>query len=193
MSESPEKNKLTTTYHVAQIIFVIVISVFTAWNSYLAYRQSKLIYRPFVGVIDVATTRFRPPNQKDTYANTTSVLVNFLLENTGSIPAKNVKIDVTGKLGNTILPRIEPSSDEGVVVPPHAKFSNLTSIGKNELKRLVDGGEKLIYSIKISYSDFEGYKSQEYTSYYELELVGKDPPAFLVHPVARNKWEKTLH
>ena len=141
-------------------------------------------------MIDVGTTRFRLPGQKDTYANTISILVNFSIENTGTIPAKNVKVDVTGKLGNTILPRIEPSSDEGVVVPPHAKFSNLVSIGRGDLKRLVEGGGKLIYSIKISYSDFEGYKSQEYTSYYEFELVGKDPPTFLVHPVPRNRWEK---
>jgi hypothetical protein len=137
--------------------------------------------------------RIPSPNQKDTYANTTGLIVNFIVGNTGSIPAKNVKIDLTGKIGNVILRRIEPSSDEGFIVPSQGKFSISSFIEKNDLKRLVEDGEKLIYSIKISYSDFKGYEPQEYTSYSELELVAKDPPGFLVHPVARNKWEKTSH
>ena len=189
MNKTSDENWLTKTLYVAQILFVIVISLFTAWNSYLSYNQFKLMYRPFVGVVNVDTTRLLGPNKKDTYANTIGVLSIFWLENTGSIPAKNAKFDVVGKLGSTILPRNEPVWDEGVIMPPHTKYFIRTTLGKNDLMRLIEGGEKLIYSIKISYSDLEGYKSQEYTSYQEYELVSKDPPAFLVHPVTRNKWE----
>ena len=91
-----------------------------------------------------------------------------------------------------ILPRIEPTSNEGVILPPQTKFANQASIGKDYLRRIVEGGEKLIYSMKISYSDLERYDSKEYTSYYEVKLVEKDPPTFNVQLAAKNNWGKPL-
>jgi hypothetical protein len=192
MGENSEKNGLFTLYHYCQIIFILVISGFTAWNAYFANRQANLNNRPFIGITDVATTRIRLPGKTDTYANTNNILITFTLENTGNLPAKTVNVDVTGKIGNVILPRNESTLHEDTIIPPHVKFFNLANLSKDYLKEIVERGVPILFSIKISYSDFEGYKSQEYTTYYKLIPISKDPPNFISHLVGSKAWNKTI-
>lgn len=97
------------------------------------------------------------------------------MENTGNLPAKNFKIKTTGKIGNTVLPYTETENNEGIVLIQNTKVTNSATIGKSTIKRLVEKEEKLIYTIELSYSDWENYKDYNYPSRFEIYVLSKSP------------------
>lgn len=185
MSENTRHNRLSSIYYCFQIAFVIIISLTTIYNLCLTRKQSKLVFKPFIGVVDANITKII--DGSDTYDNTKGVLLRFNLENVGNLPAKNVKILTVGKIGNTILPRTEADEKEGITLAPHMKVTNSANFGRDVLVRLVEKGERLVFSVQLSYSDLEDYELQDYTSYYEIAVVKKDPLALALNIIPKIK------
>jgi hypothetical protein len=158
-----------------QIAFFVVVGVFTIFNSFETHRINKLIFKPIVGITDIKTVRHPLPGRRDTYPNIMMVSIIFTYENVGNLPAKDFKFKILGKLGNTTLPHTEPEIDKGIHFIQRAKLQNIANIGRNEIVRLVEGKEKLTYTVEISYSDWEGYEYFYYQTRYQVLAVSKEP------------------
>ena len=103
------------------------------------------------------------------------------------MPAKKCKVKTTGKIGNTTLPFTEDEkASKGVVLIPNAKVTNVATLSKNTLDRLIEKEEKLIYTVELSYSDWEDYEKYEYPSYYEIAVTQKSPLNLTIRAVSGN-------
>ena len=171
------KEKSKEYIPVAQILFYLVIAITTSWSLYITRRQSDLIFKPAVGIVDAKTTRHIIPDSVDVYKNVTGATIAFTIENAGTLPAKDVKIKVRGKIGNTTLPYTETETgltEEGIVLLPKAKVFNRPKIGKRTIERMV-AKERLIYTIQLSFTDWEDYKPYSYSVRYEVSVTKKSP------------------
>jgi hypothetical protein len=133
MKDKSDKNKLTTVLKAAQIFFYIIISSCTIYSLALNLKQTKLIYKPVVGVVDAKITKMLNGTE-DTFENVMSVLLKFGVENVGTLPAKDVIINSSGRIGNTFLPPEDHEDEEGIILIPHAKVWNTARIEKNTKK-----------------------------------------------------------
>ncbi|MBL7205493.1 MAG: hypothetical protein ISS63_14385 [Desulfobacteraceae bacterium] len=173
-----ETSTLSIIVKIAQLIFYAIIAFTTIYTLRLTNKQSKLIFKPVVGVVDVKTTRHLTNVKEDSYDNVRFVTIAFVLKNVGNLPAKNLKISVRGKLGNTILPYTEndtEAGDRGVVLIQDAQVTNKATISKSVIDKLVKHDQKLTYTIGLSYSDWEEYEQYGYSSIYEIYVKGKEP------------------
>jgi hypothetical protein len=116
------------------------------------------------------------PGKPDTYPNVAMVAILFTYENVGNLPVKDFESKPIGKLGNTTLPFTDPETGEkGIKLIQWGKVQNVSQLGRNEIVRLVDGKEKLVYTVDISYSDWEGYESFNYQTSFQVVVVFKEP------------------
>jgi hypothetical protein len=142
----------------------------------MLYRQSKIVYKPVVGITNAKTTRLLSDKTQDTYDSVTSVICKFIIENVGSLPAKNFKIKPQLKIGNTILPHSEQDENyQGTILIPKVKANNYARINKDTLNRMIQTKERLIYTIEIFYSDWEDYQKYAYKCEYEIKILKKEP------------------
>jgi len=177
MSEK-ERSGLSTMVKIAQLVFYAIIALATIYTLYLTNKQSKLLFKPVVGVVDVKTLRHLTNLKEDTYDNVKFVTISFIIKNVGNLPAKNLKISVRGKIGNTILPYIEndPERDkQGVVLIQDTQATNKATISKSVLDRVVKNDQDLTYTVGLSYSDWEEYEKYSYSSTYEIYVTRKEP------------------
>lgn len=113
------------------------------------------------------------------------VQIEFIIENKGSLPAKNVKISNKGKIGNTYLAFTkDPSVDLCVVMIQGVKYSNQVKISKDVLARMTNEKERLIYHMELSYSDFEGYGNYSYSQFFEAKVSKRKPFTVSILPIS---------
>jgi hypothetical protein len=162
--------------NILQIIFYVVISICTIYNLWFTRVQSNLIFKPIIGVVDIKTTRLLGDiDGKDVYENVKAVKIDFIIKNTGNLPAKNFKIKNIGKIGNTILSYEKAKEDKGVTLIPPNVLINTATIDDNVIRRLVENKEKLIFKVELFYSDWDDYKKYNYSSYFEVLVITKNP------------------
>jgi len=163
--------------NIMQIIFYVVISILTVYNLWLNRIQSNLIFKPIVGVADVKPTRILTniDEEEDTYENVIGAKIDFVVKNVGNLFAKNIKIETTGKIGDTILPHTVKEKNKGVIMIPQNTAVITATIGKDIIRRLVEKGEKLIYKVEFFYTDWDDYKEYNYSSYFEVIVIKKSP------------------
>ncbi|MCK4377462.1 MAG: hypothetical protein KAV97_04525 [Actinomycetia bacterium] len=160
----------------SQMIFYVVIGTCTAYNLWLTRKQSNLVFKPFIGVMDIKTTRMLIDiNKKDVYENVKCVKIDFVIKNVGNLPAKNFKIKTIGKIGNIILPHEEDKKNEGGTILPQQVLINTAIIGKDVIDGLVERKEKLRYEVELFYSDWENYQQYNYSSYFDIFVINKNP------------------
>lgn len=170
---------LSNTAKVGQLVFYIIIAGTAIYNLYIANRQSKLIFKPVVGVVEVKTTRHvanLSEGSKASYDSVRYATVAFVIKNVGNLPAKNLKTLVRGKLGDTNLAYTEKNKDKpGVVLIQNAEVTNRARISKSTLETLLKKKKRLIYTVKISYTDWEEYNNYDYSTSYEVTMIRKEP------------------
>ena len=175
---SDEKDRLGKVFKIGSIIFYIIIAIATIWNLRLTVRQTDLIFKPVVGIVDVKKTRHHPVGTEDTYENIIGASFRFAIQNVGSLPAKNFQIKVIGKLGETTLAnrQVFDESHEGVVLVQGAKTFNTPTISKNTIETLVQKKERLFYTLDFSYSDWEEYEHYSYSTIFEVSVNLRTKP-----------------
>lgn len=160
--------------NVMQIIFYVGIIILTIYNLWFTRVQSNLIFKPIIGVVDIKTMRLLGDTDgKDVYENVKAVKIDFIIKNTGNLPAKNFKIKNIGKIGNTILSYEKAKEDKGVTLIPPNILINTAIIDDNVIRRLVENKEKLIFKVELFYSDWDDYKKYNYSSYFERFLLSR--------------------
>lgn len=157
---------------VAQVLFFLVVSCGTIYNAYFLTQQSRLIYKPVLGVVEVKTTRMF--DKEDILDNIKAVKIDFIIENRGNLPAKNVRIKTTGKIGNTVLPYTESDQKEGIILIQNVKVTNTATISKDVLNKMIQEDEKLIYTVELSFSDWDNH-DYGYASKFEIYVTNKEP------------------
>jgi archaellum component FlaF (FlaF/FlaG flagellin family) len=128
---------------------------------------------PFVGVVDAKT--HKSLEGPDTYDNVKGAQVDFVIQNTGSTPAKNLTVEVRGRMGNTVLPYNEYPNKMGTILFPGASGTSTVKIGKGQLDQLIAGRDRLIYTVKLSYTDWEGNKKYSLEQKFEVAVSAKEP------------------
>lgn len=166
-----------------QIIFYVVVSIGTVTNLYITNQNNKLIFKPAIGVVDVDAMRILQDKEHPNLDEALGGRIIFKIGNTGSLPAKNVKISVRGKIGNTTLPFTENENvAQGVVMVQDTKYSNTVNFHKEILARMK--AERLIYKISLSYADFENYQSYQHDQFFEVRIQSESPFQFGVFPIS---------
>jgi len=161
---------------ILKIIFYVVIGICTVYNLWFTNVQSNLIFKPIIGVVDIKTTRLLGDiDGKDVYENVKAVKIDFIIKNTGNLPAKNFKIKNIGKIGDTILSYKKAKEGKGVTLIPTNVLINTANIDNKVIHRLVENKEKLIFKIELFYSDWDDYKEYNYSSYFEVIVIKKSP------------------
>jgi len=173
-TNEPKRGWLQQLSAFLQIVFFITVSIGTIYNLYCINRQNKLIYRPVVGITDVKTTRYLKDSTTDTFENVDYVSVEFTIENVGSLPVKNFKIKPLLKIGDTILP-YEDVDYKGTGLVQKAKVKNTAIVRKDIIGRMLKTKEKLIWSIQMTYSDWENYETYSSESSYEIRVTTTEP------------------
>lgn len=180
MSDVKDKNILSTIVKVGQIGFFIIIASATIWSLLLTVKQTNLIFKPVVGIVEAKPTRFRLSGKEDNYENVISAKIQFTIQNVGNLPAKNFKIKVSGKLGKTTLASRQSfdKDHEGIILVQSAKTFNTHTINKKIIDTLVQKKERLFYTFDLSYSDWEEYKHYAHSVIYEIYVTEKEPLQF---------------
>ena len=130
---------------------------------------------PMVGVTGVRPLRFLKDAKVDNYEGVAGFKIHFQVENLGTRPAKNSRISTKGKIGNTVLPYTESEGDAGVTIFPGVKVFNIVVVSKGTLDRLVLEKERLIYTVDLSYTDWEGHHKYENPQSFQVKVSEKDP------------------
>jgi len=186
VKEKRDYTQLKITVDILQIIFFVIIGSSTVISLILSYKQNKLIFKPVIGITDVRTTRIFL-GQEDKLENVKGVIIQFVIENVGNLPAKNLKIKTTGKLGNTILPHTEGKNSDGVHIIPNAKYLNEATIGIDIIRKMIEDKTKLIYTVELSYADWENYTQYSYPLFFEIYVTKKEPLNLGVKPLSENE------
>jgi len=163
--------------YIAQIAFFVVIG-FLTWRSYeLLQQQNNLLHKPIVGVSDIDYLRHFEDLQNKGFENLKYVSVVFRIENVGSLPAKQLRMKTVGKFGNTTLPFREDNTNEsGAVIVPGMSFSNTARISKKLLTSLLNkSSERLVYTVAISYRDWDDINEYKYNQEFEVEAIQREP------------------
>ena len=169
-----KRNWWSISFKIIQVIFFFTIIVCTVYNLCISIRQTNLIFKPVIGVIGVNIEPEFEENKAETYENVVNAKIIFKISNTGNLPAKDFKIKTIGKLGNTTLPHTEDSKAGGILVQ-NVVGVNTTTISKEIIKKVVEEGVKLVYTVQLSYSDWEDYETYDYGNMYEIYLMSKTP------------------
>ncbi len=176
-----------------QIAFFIAVSGGTIFNSCqlrkqvaLNERQWNSIYYPVVGIVEVKTIPyFINVKEKNTYENIAGASVVFKIKNTGNVPIKDFKFDVSTKIGNTTLPFEEyPDMKKGIRLVQGMEITNQLTLLKEQLDRMLKNKERCKTTYEFSYSDWEGYKSDRYKYACEIKIVQKSPLSLAVIPMS---------
>lgn len=152
-----------------------MVSACTIYNLRISIRQSSLIFKPVVAVVDVKTTRLLDIGKEDKYDNITFVQIDFIIENKGNLPAKNFLFKPIGTIGTTNLPYTDSGYKDGVTLVQGIQITNIAKIDKSTLDRMIVQSDKLIFTFYISYSDWDVYNTYHYTSKCQLVVTNKDP------------------
>jgi len=163
----------------SQMIFYVVIGICTAYNLWLTRKQSNLIFMPVVGIMEINSTNILIDiKQGADYKNVVNVMVKFVIRNVGNLPAKNFKINTIGKMDNITLSHEETKKSRGGSIFPQQILINTANINKDLIKNLVENKKRLRYKIELSYSDWKNYQKYNYSSYFEVVVVNKNPLVF---------------
>ena len=188
-----EKDRAGWFAKILQIVFFVVVSGGTIFNSCQLQKQSELnekqwnlIYYPVAGIVDVKTTRYLINlKEKDTYENVAYATVQFVIKNTGNLPLKDFKFNVRTKIGNTTLSFEEnPEMKKGIRLLQGMITTNQVTIQKAVMERMLNNKERCITTYQFSYSDWKGYKSDSYTYACEIKIIQKSPLSLIVIPVS---------
>ena len=188
-----KKDRLSRIVLYLQIAFFIAVSGGTIFNSCQLKKQSALnerqwnsTYYPVAGIVGFHTMRYYiNPKEKDTYENIAAVTLEFKIKNTGNVPVKDFKFDVSTKIGNTTLPFEEyPDMKKGVRLMQSMEISNSLTLLKEHLDRMLKNKERCITTYEFSYSDWRGYKKDRYKYAMEIRIVNKSPLLFTVIPMS---------
>ena len=174
LKKDTKRNWWSISFKIIQVIFFFIIIVCTVYNLRISIRQTNLIFKPVIGVIGVNIEPEFEENKADIYENVENATITFRIKNTGNLPAKDFKVKTAGKLGNTTLPHTEDSKAGGILVQ-NVGAVNTTTISKEIIKKLVEEEERLIYTVQLSYSDWEDYEKYDYKNMYEIYLISKKP------------------
>lgn len=184
MNRMSDSKKSCQFFSWLQAIFYIVVSFATLYNLYAADRHNKLIFKPVIGVADVKTHRLITNESANGLDDVLGAKITFEIENKGSLPAKNVKISVRGKIGNTTLSFTENENlSKGIIMIQNTKYSNAPQIGKSILLRMKNN-EKLFYKVSISFTDFEEYQAYQYDQFFEVRIITEKPLELGVYPIS---------
>lgn len=174
LKKNTKKSCWFIAFKVIEVIFFVIIIVCTVYNLRLSIRQTNLIFKPVIGVIGVSVEPKIEEGKPDTYENVVNAKITFKISNTGNLPAKDFKIKTIGKLGNTTLPYTDHPKAGGIFVQ-NAVGVNTTTINKDVIKKLVEEKERLLYTVQLSYSDWEDYEKYDYENRIEIYLISKKP------------------
>ncbi len=158
------------------IIFYLVVTFGTIYNLWFARKQSDLIFKPVIGVMDSKTWKnFTNTKDGDIYENVSSARTDFIIRNVGNLPAKKFRIKVIGKMGDVILPHKKYEEKGGIVMLPQNTVVNTVNIGKDILDKLLEKKERLIYKVEFFYTDWNESKEYNYSSCFEVVIIQKSP------------------
>ena len=188
-----KRDKLSRIVLILQIVFFIAVSGGTIFNSYQLRKQSalnekqwNLIYYPVAGIVEVKTIPyFVNVKEKYAYENLAGAAVVFKFKNTGNVPIKDFKFDVSTKVGNTTLPFEEyPEMKKGIRLLQGMETTNQLTLLKEHLDRMLKNKERCITTYEFSYSDWKGYKSDRYKYACEIKIIQKSPLLLAVIPMS---------
>lgn len=188
-----KRDRLSRIVLILQIAFFIAVSGGTIFNSCQLQKQSALnerqwnsIYYPVVGIVGVKTIPyFVNVKEKYAYEDIAGAAVVFTIKNTGNVPVKDFKFDVSTKIGNTTLPFEEyPDMEKGIRLLQSMETTNQLTLLKAHLDKMLKNKERCITTYEFSYSDWKGYKSDRYKYALEIKIVQKSPLSFAVIPMS---------
>ena len=158
------------------IIFYLVVTFGTIYNLWFARKQSDLIFKPVIGVMDSKTWKnFTNTKDGDIYENVSSARTDFIIRNVGNLPAKKFRIKVIGKMGDVILPHKKYEEKGGIIMLPQNTAVNTVNISKDILDKLLEKKERLIYKVEFFYTDWNESKEYNYSSCFEVVIIQKSP------------------
>lgn len=167
---------------ILQMIFYLVIGSCTIYSLWLTRKQSDLIFKPVIGVMDSKTWKtFTNTKDGDIYENVSSARADFIIRNVGNFPVKNFRIKVIGKIGDVILPYKKFEEKGGIMMLPQNTAVNNVNISKDILDKLLEKKERLIYKVEFFYTDWNDSKEYNYSSYFEIVINNKSPLNLAVH------------
>ncbi|MBI4549628.1 MAG: hypothetical protein HY714_01715, partial [Candidatus Omnitrophica bacterium] len=161
---------------------------FTKSNHSFLAKQNKLLYRPVIGLTKIDTFKYLTDNalkepELSAFNNVKQAAIKFHIENVGSLAAKNFKIQVRGKIGDTWLPFTEKYADKkGVPFLPKMIAFSYATVGRETLERMKKG-DALIYHVNIRYDDWENEPRDDYTQKIEIKISSEQPFALEAFPV----------
>lgn len=175
-----EKLTIENIAHIVQVIFCIFIGCTTIYSLNLTLKYNRLILTPAVGVNDlIINCTLTDTDKGNVYDNVKELKITFNIKNSGTLPAKNLRVTVSGFIGDERLP-IENNADSSVnFVLPGAESKKYVIISKDLLNRVAYKKERLIYKVEVKYTDLENYQKYSDVQYYELRLINMNP--FEVH------------
>lgn len=158
------------------IIFYLVVSFGTIYNIWFARKQSDLIFKPVIGVMDSKTWKtFTNTKDGDIYENVSSARTDFIIRNVGNLPAKNFRIKIIGKIGDVILPHKKFKEKGGIIMLPQNTAVSNVNIHKDILDKLLEKKERLIYKVEFFYTDWNESKEYNHSSCFEIVINQKSP------------------
>ena len=167
-----------------QVVFYIIVGLTTVYNSYITVKHEKLIFKPVIGVSNVKAEMIIKDENSKSFNDVLYTKIIFEVKNTGSLPAKNVRIVTHGKIGNTTMSFTKSENiSKGIIMVQNVTYTSIVTIGKEALIRL-HKGEKLIYNVEISYTDFEEYEKYEYPQFFEVQIIQDSPVNIKVFPIS---------
>jgi hypothetical protein len=180
MSNKEYTNDYKSILFWLKVIFYLTVSFGTIYNGYSLYKQSTLIFQPVIGITEVKAHRHLMPGTKDTYANVIGASVEFFIENVGNLPAKNVFIKPSGKIGVMNIATEESNDKMGIVLVQKAKQIISVTISKEDVEKMLISKEKCFYTLEINYSDWKNYNKYNYKTSFEISIANKEPLILMV-------------
>ncbi len=155
-------------------ILLLAVTAFYAWE------VSRTGNVPMVGVTGATCVKLlRDPRIQD-YEGVSGYKFKCTIENTGSRPARNLRIRPIGKIGDVILPHtdfesVEKAITTDVILFPGVTVINQPGITKDVLDKVVLKGGRLVYTYELEYTDWDQARTYHHLQTFEVVVVKKDP------------------